>query len=98
MIRQSLVNDGAALTHPQYDPNGTGTFTVPSQLLGVSQPVTVPGAGNNWPAAVTQIAPTSNVSMSLSNGSESGKYFMSLGYLNRDGILLNTGFNVIHLV
>jgi len=92
MIRQSLVNDGAALTHPQYDPNGTGTFTVPSQLLGVSQPVTVPGAGNNWPAAVTQIAPTSNVSMSLSNGSESGKYFMSLGYLNRDGILLNTGF------
>jgi len=92
MIRQSLVNDGAALTHPQYDPNGTGTFTVPTQLLGVSQPVTVPGAGNNWPAAVTQIAPTSNVSMSLSNGSESGKYFMSLGYLNRDGILLNTGF------
>ena len=92
MIRQSLVNDGAALTHPQYDPNGTGTFTVPSQLLGVDQPVTVPGAGNNWPAAVTQIAPTSNVSMSLSNGSETGKYFMSLGYLNRDGILLNTGF------
>jgi TonB-linked SusC/RagA family outer membrane protein len=92
MIRQSLVNDGAALTHPQYDPNGTGTFTVPSQLLGVSQPVTVPGAGNNWPEAVTQIAPTSNVSMSLSNGTESGKYFMSLGRFTRDGILLNTGF------
>ena len=92
MIRQSLVNDGAALTHPQYDPNGTGTFTVPSQLIGVSQPVTVPGAGNNWPEAVTQIAPTSNVSMSLSNGTESGKYFMSLGRFTRDGILLNTGF------
>jgi TonB-linked SusC/RagA family outer membrane protein len=92
MIRQSLVNDGAALTHPQYDPNGTGTFTVPSQLLGVSQPATVPGAGNNWPEAVTQIAPTSNVSMSLSNGTESGKYFMSLGRFTRDGILLNTGF------
>ncbi|MFQ3305616.1 MAG: TonB-linked SusC/RagA family outer membrane protein [Polaribacter sp.] len=92
MIRQSLVNDGAALTHPQYDPNGTGTFTVPSQLLGVSQPVTVPGAGNNWPEAVTQIAPTSNISMTMSNGSESGKYFMSLGRFTRDGVLLNTGF------
>lgn len=92
MIRQSLVNDGAALTHPQYDPNGTGTFTIPSKLLGVREDATVPNGGNYWPDELTQTAPTTNVSMSLSNGTDSGKYFMSVGYLNRDGILIHTGF------
>ena len=92
MIRQSLVNGGAELTHPQYDPNGTGNFTVPSQLIGVGPAVTVPGSGNYWPDAVTQNAPINNISLALSNGSETGKYFMSLGRLKRDGILLNTGF------
>ncbi len=95
MIYQSLVNDGADLIHPQYDPNGTGTFTVPSQLLGVSANTTVNPNGTNWPDEIVQNAPTSNIALSLANGTETGQYFMSVNYLNRDGILKYTGFERI---
>ena len=32
------------------------------------------------------------MSLSVQNGNESGKYFMSVSYLNRDGIMNHTGF------
>ena len=99
VLRQSLVNDGAALTHPQYDPSGTGTFTVPSQLVGYVDPLTggpatatVRPNGTNWLDEVTQNGWTNNVSLSATNGSESGKYFLSVNYLDREGVFLNTGF------
>ena len=110
MLRQSMVNDGSAPSHGQYDPSGSGTFTVPTSIVGYTRvqsydPITyypvgeksaaVNPGGTNWINALTQTAPTSNVSFSLSNGNENGKYFMSVGYLNRDGILNETGFERI---
>lgn len=94
MIFQSLVNDGATLTHPQYDPNGTGTFTIPSTLFGMIRngTTTVPNGGTNWLEEITQSAQTQNLSVSLENGNDTGKYFMSAAYLNREGVLLGTGF------
>ncbi|AOW21527.1 SusC/RagA family TonB-linked outer membrane protein [Urechidicola croceus] len=113
MLFQSLVNDGAnvadgSLSHGQYDPNGTGTFTVPSSIVGYTRVETynpsisfypagvlsaaVNPGGTNWIDELTRSASTSNVSFSLRNGTESGKYFMSISYLDRQGILLNTGF------
>jgi TonB-linked SusC/RagA family outer membrane protein len=91
MIFESLRNDGAVVTHPQY---GSGASpVVPAQLLGVPVPATVKSPnGTYWPDAMLQSAPTTNVSLSLQNGTESGKYFMSAGYLKRDGILKYTGF------
>ncbi len=90
MIWESLKNDGAVLTHPQY---GTGpTPVVPDKLQGVPVSVTIPKGGTYWPGAITQTAPTTNVSLSLQNGTESGKYFMSVGYLTKDGVLKYTGF------
>ena len=99
VLRQSLVNDGAPLTHPQYDPTGTGTFTVPNQLVGYVDPLTggpatatVRPNGTDWLDEVTQNGWTNNVSLAVTNGSETGKYYLSVNYLDREGIFLNTGF------
>jgi len=93
MIWEGLANDGATLTHKQY---GTGpTAVVPSQLdLPDRAPATatVKPGGTDWVDAVTQSAPTQNISISLENGNDTGKYLMSASYLSRDGTLIYTGF------
>ncbi len=105
VIFESKLNDAIrtggdvnAITHPQYFPNG-GAPTVPSQLLGVSlqgtgEAVTAnvrPG-GTRWLEEIFRVAPAQNFSATISNGNESGKYSFSAGFINRDGIQLNTGF------
>ena len=102
-IFQALSNDGATVSHPQY---GSGpTPVVPTTIQGytrvasydpiVREPrsatVRQPN-GTNWFDAITQDAPTQNFDFSVSNGNETGKYFMSANYLNREGILNDTGF------
>lgn len=105
MIWQSLSNDGVATEHPQY---GSGSSPVlPSSIIGYTRvesydPITfaAPGVynatvtpgGTDWIDAVTETAPLSNVSLGVSNGGKNGKYYLSAGYLSRDGILTNTGF------
>ena len=110
MIRQSLVNDGSLITdgsagnHGQYDPDGDGVFSIPNTLQGYTRvdsydPITraprsatVRPGGTDWIDAITQTAQTQSVSVSIMNGSETGKYFLSANYLNRDGPFLETGF------
>ncbi len=99
MIFNSLSNDGAAITHPQYDPSSSGTFTVPNSLVGYVDPITGDPAtatvrpnGTDWLDEITQNGWTNNVSLSITNGNETGKYFLSANYLDREGIFLNTGF------
>ncbi len=102
MIFQSLRNDGAAVTHPQY---GSGASpVVPTQLQGYTrvvsydpivrepQDATVRPGGTDWLEEVTQDGWTNNISFALQNGNESGRYFMSVNYLEREGIFLSTGF------
>ena len=94
MIWESLRNDGATLTHPQY---GTGANPVipsrlnlptrPGQITSVEQP-----DGTDWYDAITQTAPLTSVAFSLANGTNSGKYFFSANYLDREGIIVNTGY------
>ncbi len=108
MLFQSLTNDGAAISHGQYDPNGTGVFTVPTSIIGYTRvqsynPIvfaapgvytaTVKPGGTDWIDELSRTAPISNFSVSVANGTASGKYFMSVGYLASDGILNNTGFD-----
>ncbi|WP_298478408.1 TonB-dependent receptor [uncultured Maribacter sp.] len=108
MIWASLANDGSALQHGQY---GSGaTPTIPESIVGYTRvesynPITfapagtynatVAPGGTDWVDALTQTAPISNFSVSLSNGTESGKYFMSVGYLTNEGVLQETGFDRI---
>lgn len=102
MIFQSLANDGTALSHPQY---GSGTSAVvPSTLQGYTRVIsynpivrgpasaTVNPSGTKWFDAILRSAPTQNASISIQNGTETGKYYLSASYLNRQGIQLNTGF------
>lgn len=103
MIFQSLSNDGAAVEHPQYG-NGASPV-VPSTLQGYSRvasydpivreprtaTVRQPN-GTDWFEEITQTAPTQNFDLSISNGNETGRYFLSANYLNREGIIKNTGF------
>ncbi len=99
VLFESLQNDGAPITHPQYDPGSTGTFTVPSQLVGYVDPLTggpatatVRPGGTDWLDEVTQSGWTNNVSLTVTNGNETGRYFLSANYLDREGVFLNTGF------
>ncbi|UJH90361.1 SusC/RagA family TonB-linked outer membrane protein [Antarcticibacterium sp. 1MA-6-2] len=90
MIFQSLRNDGAPITHAQY---GSGASpVVPNTIQGVNAPVTVPQGGTNWLEEIFRDAPTYNASVSFQNGNEFGKYLMSINYLKREGIQLETGF------
>ena len=98
MIFQSLANDGATVTHPQY---GSGaTPTIPSSLIDYTRvasydPIvreargaTVTPGGTDWLDAVTQDGQTQNLSLSIANGGETGRYFLSANYLNREGVFL----------
>jgi TonB-linked SusC/RagA family outer membrane protein len=93
MIWDSQLNSGVPNpTHPQY---GSGASpTIPSTIQftpdGVTANVT-PG-GTNWFDEIFKTALANNYSLSMQNGGESGKYFMSVNYLNREGIQAFTGF------
>ncbi|MDH3698535.1 MAG: SusC/RagA family TonB-linked outer membrane protein, partial [Flavobacteriaceae bacterium] len=102
MIFQSLANDGASVEHPQY---GSGpSAVVPSTVQDYTRVVsydpivraprsaTVSPNGTDWFEEITQNAPTQNFDLSISNGNETGKYFLSANYLNREGIMNDTGF------
>jgi TonB-linked SusC/RagA family outer membrane protein len=100
MLFQSFQNDGVAFDHAQYGPNGE----VPSEVQNYSRiasynPIvrenvraTVQPGGTDWLDEITRTAVVQNVSFSVSNGNESGKYVMSANYLNRQGIQLFTYF------
>jgi len=102
---ESLTNDAirngedpAGISHPQFFPDG-GSPQVPSQLLGVSflgtgEEVVAPvrPGGTNWLNEVFRSAPTQNINATFSNGNETSKYSATFGYLNREGIQRNTGF------
>ena len=49
--------------------------------------------GTDWQDVIYRTAPMSNHELSLSGGTANLKYFVSGGYLNQDGILLNSNYN-----
>jgi len=90
MIFESLRNDGATVSHPQY---GDGASPViPNMIQGVPVDVTVPQGGTDWLNEIFQTAPTYNGSVSLQNGNDYGKFLLSVNYLKREGIQLETGY------
>ncbi|MEA1787451.1 TonB-dependent receptor [Arenibacter sp. GZD96] len=90
VIWESLTNDGVALQHPQYG-NGANPV-VPSQLQNVPVSATVRPGGTDWLDAIFREAVTTSASVTVQNGTAKGKSLMSIGYLNRQGIQLATGF------
>lgn len=108
VLLQSKINSGDTdLSHGQYDPTGSGIWTVPATINGYTRVISydpivfapdgtftasVRPNGTDWYDAITQTAPTQNISVSVENGNENGKYFMSASYLNREGVLIHTGY------
>jgi TonB-linked SusC/RagA family outer membrane protein len=102
---ESLVNqqglDGSTVPvfHSQYggaDGNSGPVVPLTVQGAGVGDRLvstTVkPNGGTDWIDALTRSAPTSNASFSVANGTDTGKYYLSASFLNKDGIVNNTGF------
>ena len=50
------------------------------------------GAGTNWLDEVLRGAPLQDHQLSFSGGSDDTRYYLSLNYLNQDGIVINTSF------
>ncbi|MEJ7739238.1 MAG: TonB-dependent receptor [Chitinophagaceae bacterium] len=55
------------------------------------------GKGTDWQDEVFRIAPMTDVSVSASGGSESSKFYFSVGYVKQDGILTGGSFNRMNL-
>lgn len=50
------------------------------------------GEGTNWFDAITRVAPMQEVNLSVSGGSEKIKTYISGGYFNQDGVIINSGY------
>src|SRR5690606_15109923 len=50
------------------------------------------GKGTNWFDEVTRVAPMSDINLSFSGGNDNIKAYVSAGYFNQQGVMLNTGF------
>ncbi len=56
------------------------------------QQIAEAGEGTNWQDQLFRNAWGSNHQLSLSGGTETSKYYTSLGYLDQDGILVSSGY------
>lgn len=57
--------------------------------------VSLLGEGTNWQDEIIRNAPMHNHQLSISGGNDYGKYSVSLGYLDQDGIAIASGFRRI---
>jgi TonB-linked SusC/RagA family outer membrane protein len=68
--------------------SNTAGIALPSIALDPEEP----GEGIDWQDEIFRTAPTQNVSFNATGGSEFMNYSVSLGYLNQDGIIKETGY------
>ncbi|RDC65857.1 SusC/RagA family TonB-linked outer membrane protein [Adhaeribacter pallidiroseus] len=95
---QSYRNDGVTPSHPQYGsgPNPVvpeyirGNPTLPYNAL--TNRLTRARTGNDWLDEIFQKGVLQNYDLSVQGGGQSSRYLLSLGYQNREGVQLNTGF------
>lgn len=50
------------------------------------------GEGTDWYDEVTRVASMSDINLNVSGGSENIRTYVSAGYFNQEGVMLNTGF------
>lgn len=51
------------------------------------------GEGTDWYDAVTRVAPMSDIGVSISGGTDKIRTFVSAGFFNQEGVMLNTKFD-----
>ena len=55
------------------------------------------GAGTNWQDEVYRTAPVTKANISISGGTKNATYNVSAGYINQEGIMLNTGYDAFNI-
>lgn len=50
------------------------------------------GEGTNWFDAITRVAPMQDINLSVSGGTEKIRTYISAGYYNQDGVVINSGY------
>ena len=99
ILWESQINDGITPSHAQF---GDGASPVIPEFINgdPSQPydeqtnriARASNPGTRWFDEIFDNAPVQNYYLSANGGTENGRYMMSLGYLNKQGILRNTDF------
>ena len=98
IIWESFENTNSPLSHPQY---GTGPAPViPTFIRGtdalsydaVTNKITRASQGTDWQNEIFHTAPIQNYDLSVQGGGSRGRYLVSLGYQNAEGIQIHTGF------
>ncbi|UXP32682.1 TonB-dependent receptor [Reichenbachiella agarivorans] len=96
---ESAINDGVAPSHPQFgvgaEPNISGYYRGDRDLPydAETNRLTKTSAGTDWFGEIFEDATYQNYYVSVNGGSEASKYMMSMGYLDREGILTGTGYD-----
>ena len=55
------------------------------------------GPGTNWQDEIYRTAPISKINVGVSGGGENSTYDLSAGYIDQQGILLNTGYKAFNV-
>ena len=55
------------------------------------------GAGTNWQDKVYRTAPVTKANLNISGGTKTATYNVSAGYINQQGILLNSGYSAFNV-
>ncbi|TWF42729.1 TonB-linked SusC/RagA family outer membrane protein [Chitinophaga polysaccharea] len=50
------------------------------------------GEGTNWFDAITRVAPMQDINLSVSGGTDKIRTYVSAGYFNQDGVIINSGY------
>lgn len=81
----------------EYGPDANGHQTLHNVLFPeyLDAGKTMKPANTDWFDEVTRTGVAQSYNLSVSNGTERGNYFFSLGYYNNDGLVKNTDFNRI---
>lgn len=99
VLWRAAINDGIDpnTISPLYTYQWNGDYSNP-ELNKILLPEYIDGAremrpaNTNWFEEITDRSVIQDHYFSLSNGSESGSYFMSLGYYNHDGVIKHSNF------
>ncbi|AXP81660.1 Vitamin B12 transporter BtuB [Mariniflexile rhizosphaerae] len=99
VVWRAAVNDGINpnTVSPLYNYQWNGDFSNP-ELNKILFPEYIDGAremrpaNTNWFDQITQTSVIQDHNVAVSNGNESGNYYMSLGYYDHDGIIKYSNF------
>jgi TonB-dependent starch-binding outer membrane protein SusC len=76
--------------------NNSQWVDLQTEILGTAPNVPsyydLQGTNNNWQDLIYRTAAQSSVNVSTSGGSDTGNYYLGLGYLNQEGIIVGSDF------